>query len=384
MKMAPVVTELRRRGIPRHLVHTGQHYDAAMSGVFFEELNMPEPDVFLGVGSGSHAQQTARVLTAFEEYCQTNKPSMVVVAGDVNSTFACAMAAAKLGIAVAHVEAGLRSFDRAMPEELNRVLTDHLSDLLFTTEESGNQNLLREGIDPAKIRFAGNCMVDSLRRHEQEAVGRRPWQAYDVEEREYALITLHRPSNVDSEQRLRALLKTAGRIAQRMPVLFPLHPRTRESLHRMNIQPNEFLRFLDPQPYLAFLGLVARARLVLTDSGGIQEETTALRVPCLTLRSNTERPSTVEMGSNVLVGENLDCIDALVEQIARGEWKSSSIPPLWDGNAAGRVVDGIETFFENRDAESAADERRAECGTAFEFAKELPRRADSFIRLCAE
>ncbi len=349
MKMAPVVKELRRRGVPQHLVHTGQHYDAAMSGVFFEELEMPSPDVYLGVGSGTHAQQTARVLTAFEEYCQAHKPSMVVVAGDVNSTLACALAAAKLGIPVAHVEAGLRSFDRSMPEELNRILTDHLSDLLFTTEESGNLNLWREGIDLAKIRFAGNCMVDSLRSHEQEAVRRRPWQAFDVNERDYALITLHRPSNVDSEQRLKALVETAGGIAARMPVLFPLHPRTRERLVRLNIPPPDSVRFLEPQPYLAFLGLMACARLVLTDSGGIQEETTALRVPCLTLRTNTERPSTVELGTNVLVGDDLGRIESLVDQIARGEWKGGAVPPLWDGRAAQRVVDGIERFLEKKD-----------------------------------
>ena len=357
MKMAPVVTEFRRRGTPQQLVHTGQHYDAAMSGVFFEELKMPAPDVFLGVGSGTHAQQTARVLTAFEEHCQTHKPSMVVVAGDVNSTLACAMAAAKLGIPVAHVEAGLRSFDRSMPEELNRILTDHLSDLLFTTEESGRRNLCREGIDTAKIRFAGNCMVDSLRSHVEEAIRRRPWQAFDVKEREYALITLHRPSNVDSEDRLRALVETAGRIAERMPVLFPLHPRTRERLSHLNIQPVDSLRFFEPQPYLAFLGLMARARLVLTDSGGIQEETTALRVPCLTLRTNTERPSTVELGTNVLVGDDLDRVESLIDQIARGDWKIGSVPPRWDGHAAQRVVDGIEAFLAKTDPASVTAAR---------------------------
>jgi len=342
MKMAPIVEELQRRDIPRHLVHTGQHYDAAMSGVFFDELGMPAPDFHLGVGSGTHAQQTARVLTAFEDYCVEHKPTMVVVAGDVNSTAACALTAAKLGIAVAHVEAGLRSFDRSMPEELNRIVTDHLSSLLFTTEESGNRNLCREGIDSSRICFAGNCMVDSLRSHEQEALRRAPWKNLGVEPNGYALITLHRPSNVDCEERLQALVGVASRIAMQMPVLFPVHPRTREKLFRLRIHAPASLQFLDPHPYLAFLGLMARARVVLTDSGGIQEETTALGIPCLTLRSNTERPATIETGTNVLVGDDLDHIENLVDQMARGEWKKGTIPPLWDGHAAQRVVNRIE------------------------------------------
>lgn len=349
MKMAPIVKELDRRGIPQHLVHTGQHYDAAMSDVFFDELGMPAPDVHLGVGSGSHAQQTARVLTAFEDYCRAHKPSMVLVAGDVNSTVACAMTAAKLGIFVAHVEAGLRSFDRAMPEELNRIVTDHLCDLLFTTEESGNRNLRREGVDASRIRFVGNCMVDSLRSHEQEAVRRRPWRTFGVEERGYALITLHRPSNVDCEGRLTALVETASRIAARMPVLFPVHPRTHEHLAQLRIRIPDSIHFLEPQPYLSFLGLMARARVVLTDSGGIQEETTALRVPCLTLRTNTERPSTVETGTNVLVGDDLDRAENLVDQIMRGDWKRGAVPPLWDGRAAQRIVDGLEAFIGRKD-----------------------------------
>lgn len=343
MKMAPVVMELKRRGVPQRLVHTGQHYDEAMSKVFFEELGMPEPDLYLGVGSGTHAQQTARVMIALEEDCARHKPAVVVVAGDVNSTLASALAASKLGIAVAHVEAGLRSFDRTMPEELNRIATDHLSDLLFTTEESGNRNLRSEGISDDKIRLVGNCMVDSLRQHERQAIRKRPWERFGAEAGGYALLTLHRPSNVDSEPRLAELLDLASRIALRLPVLFPVHPRTRAKLAERRL-PAQLL-LLEPLPYITFLGLMARAKLVLTDSGGIQEETTALRVPCLTLRRNTERPSTVELGTNELVGDNLDAAEGMVERIVQGEWKKAVVPPLWDGLAAPRLVNGIETLL---------------------------------------
>jgi UDP-N-acetylglucosamine 2-epimerase (non-hydrolysing) len=346
MKMAPVVMELERRGVSQRLVHTGQHYDQAMSKVFFEELGMPQPDVYLGVGSGTHAQQTARVLTAIEEDCIRNTPALVVVAGDVNSTIASALAASKLGIAVAHVEAGLRSFDRAMPEELNRIVTDHLSELLFTTEESGNRNLHSEGIGDDKIRFVGNCMVDSLRRHEQQAVQKRPWESLSLPAEGYALVTLHRPSNVDSEPRLMDLLDLLSRIAERLPVLFPVHPRTRERIAHIRLPTS--LRLLEPLPYITFLGLMARAKVVLTDSGGIQEETTALQVPCLTIRKNTERPSTVELGTNQLVGDDLDAVEGMIDRIVRGDWRKGVVPPLWDGQAAPRVVDGIQTFLDVR------------------------------------
>jgi UDP-N-acetylglucosamine 2-epimerase (non-hydrolysing) len=325
-----------------------------MSEVFFDELQMPAPDVYLGVGSGTHAQQTARVMVAIEEDCLRHKPPLIVVAGDVNSTAASAMAAAKLGIPVAHVEAGLRSFDRTMPEELNRIVTDHLSDLLFTTEESGNRNLRREGIPEESLCFAGNSMVDSLRKHQEEAARRRPWEKFGVEEGSYALLTLHRPSNVDSEERLEALVRLAGRIAERLPLLFPVHPRTRERMASMRARLPSSCQLLEPLPYIAFLGLMARAQVVLTDSGGIQEETTALQVPCLTLRTNTERPSTVEMGTNELVADDLDRAYRLVEQITRGVWKKGMVPPLWDGHAAERVVDGIEMFLEQREGPASA------------------------------
>jgi UDP-N-acetylglucosamine 2-epimerase (non-hydrolysing) len=340
MKMAPVVMELKRRGVPQRLVHTGQHYDSAMSKVFFDELGMPEPDLYLGAGSGTHAQQTAKVMIALEEDCAHSKPLLVIVAGDVNSTVAGALAASKLGITVAHVEAGLRSFDRSMPEELNRVVTDHLSDLLFTTEQSGNNNLRNEGIAEKKIQFVGNCMVDSLRLHEQHAVQKRPWEEFGVEEGGYALLTLHRPSNVDNEPRLTELLDLVCRVAERIPVLFPVHPRTREKIAGKSLPKS--LRLLEPLSYITFLGLMARSKVVLTDSGGIQEETTALQIPCLTLRKNTERPSTVELGTNELVGDNLDRGERIVDQIMRREWKKGVMPPLWDGRAACRVVNYIE------------------------------------------
>jgi UDP-N-acetylglucosamine 2-epimerase (non-hydrolysing) len=348
MKMAPVVLELKRLGIPQRLIHTGQHYDQVMSKVFFEELGMPEPDTYLGVGSGSHAQQTARVMIAIEEECLKEKPSMVVVAGDVNSTVASAMAASKLKIPVAHVEAGLRSGDRGMPEELNRIVTDHLSDLLLTTEESGNINLRREGIDESKIKFVGNCMVDSLRTHEREALRREPWAKLGVTENSYALLTLHRPSNVDEPGRLGELMSMATRIANRMPVIFPVHPRTRERITRAGTALPPSLLLLEPLPYLAFLGLMARAKVVLTDSGGIQEETTALGVPCLTLRLNTERPATVDEGTNELVGESLGEIDSRIDLIMAGKWKTGKIPPFWDGHAAARVASSIVEFLDAR------------------------------------
>jgi UDP-N-acetylglucosamine 2-epimerase (non-hydrolysing) len=282
-------------------------------------------------------------MIAIEEECVRHRPAMVVVAGDVNSTVAGALAASKLGIAVAHVEAGLRSFDRSMPEELNRIVTDHLSDLLFTTEESGNCNLRREGIGEDKIRFVGNCMVDSLWRHEEQAVEKRPWEALGMQPGGYALLTLHRPSNVDAEQRLTELLEFASRIAERLPVLFPVHPRTREKINARRLP--TALTLLDPLPYITFLGLMARARVVLTDSGGIQEETTALQVSCLTLRSNTERPATVELGTNELIGDDLNRAERIVERIVQGESKKGVVPPLWDGQAAVRLVDSIETYL---------------------------------------
>lgn len=350
MKIAPVVRELLGRGVPHLFVHTGQHYDEAMSRVFFQELEMPRPDVDLNVGSQTHARQTAQILVGIEEVFQERRPDLVVVGGDVNSTAAVALVAAKLGIPVAHVEAGLRSFDRSMPEEVNRIVTDHLSDLLFTTEESANANLEREGLGQRGMHLVGNCMVDTLRRHVDAAVAREPWREFGLKPGEYAILTLHRPANVDGMDALGSLLGTIAAASRRIPVLFPVHPRTRHRLEELGRPIAGDVRLTDPLPYLTFLGLMARARLVLTDSGGIQEETTALGVPCLTLRANTERPVTVSHGTNRIVGTDRARVLAGVERVLLGEWPAGVLPPLWDGGAGRRLVDVIETFLERRAA----------------------------------
>jgi UDP-N-acetylglucosamine 2-epimerase (non-hydrolysing) len=342
MKIAPVVHELRRRGISQMLVHTGQHYDRQMSAVFFEDLGLPAPDVYLGVGSGSHAGQTADIMKAFETVCLEQRFRLVVVGGDVNSTIASALVAAKLNIPVAHVEAGLRSFDRSMPEEINRILTDHLSEYLFTTEESANKNLRREGFNESAIHFVGNCMVDTLMKHVDVAVGKCPWHSFDYKALGYALLTLHRPANVDEEKTLRDLLAVVNEISQNIPILFPAHPRTRERIQAGRIRLAPGITLCDPLPYLSFLGLMARARFMLTDSGGIQEETTVLKVPCLTLRENTERPATITMGTNRLVGLEPAAIRQGVSEILSGKWPLGQTPPLWDGAAATRLIDVIE------------------------------------------
>ncbi len=341
MKMAPVVAALQKRGVTPRLIHTGQHYDAAMSHVFFEQLGMPEPDAHLQVGSGSHGEQTARILMAFEAVCLEDPPDWVVVAGDVNSTLACALVAAKLGIPVAHVEAGLRSFDRKMPEEVNRVLTDHLSQLLFTTERSGSGNLAREGIAPERIHFVGNCMVDSLLRHRKAAEDLTPWADFGLEAGNYALVTLHRPSNVDDPEVLSRIFSTLAKISESLPVLFPVHPRTKARLRDAGLDLPETIQPVEALPYLSFLGLMARARCVLTDSGGIQEETTVLGVPCLTLRWNTERPITVEMGTNRLVGTDPHRILAGLQDLEDGNWPPGRQPLLWDGEAGGRIAEAV-------------------------------------------
>lgn len=338
MKMAPIVKILQERGIQQILVHTGQHYDAAMSDVFFAELGLPRPDVFLNVGSGSHAVQTAAVMLGFEQACLEHQPSQVVVAGDVNSTMAAALVAAKLGIPVAHVEAGLRSFDRTMPEELNRVVTDHLCDLLFASEPSGVENLLREGVCHERIHLVGNCMVDSLFQHIEAARRLVPWRAMGLDPRNYALLTLHRPANVDDLEVLKSILEAMEQIGNQIPVLFPVHPRTMNRLTTAGVTPGSSIRLCDPLPYLTFLGLMDQARIVLTDSGGIQEETTALGVPCLTLRPNTERPITLSHGTNRLVPRQPEAIVNAVMEVLRETPPTSAPPELWDGHAAERVV----------------------------------------------
>ena len=344
MKIGPVVQEIARRGLPQILVHTGQHYDAEMSQVFFDELGLPAPDVYLGVGAGTHARQTSAVLVAFEDVCLRSRPDLVIVGGDVNSTLGAALAAAKLGIPLAHVEAGLRSFDRSMPEEINRVLTDHLCDLLFTTEASANDNLTREGIPPARVYFVGNCMVDSLMRHVQMARRRFPWNAFGVAPRGYALVTLHRPGNVDDPGVFEGLVQAINRVAALLPVVFPMHPRTDERFRQSGVRLAPAVHIDGPLPYLTFIGLLAEARCVLTDSGGVQEETTALGVPCLTLRRNTERPVTLQLGTNQLVGTDPERIYRSVERILAGGEQTGGHPPLWDGRAACRVADVVERW----------------------------------------
>jgi UDP-N-acetylglucosamine 2-epimerase (non-hydrolysing) len=337
MKMAPIILEARRRNISQVFVHTGQHYDAKMSKVFFDELQMPEPDVYLGVGSGSHAEQTGKVMIDIERVLLEKKPKMIVVAGDVNSTLAAALTAAKLNIPVAHVESGLRSFDREMPEEINRILTDHLAQLLFVTEPSGEANLRREGIGDDKIRFVGNTMIDSLVLHREAALQKEPWRALGLEPGRYGIVTLHRPSNVDEPAVAGEIARALAVIARDLPLLFPIHPRTLKNTGALWTT-LAGVRVVEPFGYLDFLGLMARASVVVTDSGGIQEETTALGVPCITVRTTTERPVTVEEGTNRLVSPNADDI---VAAFRAGPKKTARVPALWDGRAAIRVVDAI-------------------------------------------
>ena len=344
MKIAPIHRRMQATAnLQPLLVHTGQHYDEKMSQTFFVELGMPEPDVYLGVGSGSHAQQTAAVMIEVEKILLREKPDWLVVVGDVNSTLAASLAASKLHVPVAHVEAGLRSFDRTMPEEINRILTDSISDLLFVTEKSGLENLENEGVKSEKIHFVGNVMIDSLIEHLEKAATLDMPAKFDVAPKQYALMTLHRPSNVDSKENLDHILSILEIIQQQIPIIFPIHPRTRKNLERFGFarrakgMPN--LKLTEPLGYLAFLNLMSQARLLLTDSGGIQEETTYLRVPCLTLRENTERPITAEIGTNRLVGMDRQAILKGFEDAMNGYFKSSEIPPLWDGRASERIVD---------------------------------------------
>ena len=345
MKMAPIVEALARR--PRFsttLVHTGQHYDEAMSKVFFEQLGMPRPDIDLNVGSGSHAAQTAAIMTAFEPVLLDAKPDLIIVVGDVNSTIACALVAVKLGVRVAHVEAGLRSFDRTMPEEINRLLTDQISDLLFTTEASAEENLRAEGIAAEKVHFVGNVMIDTLVRHREAARGTEAPKKYELNGH-YGLMTLHRPANVDDGGSFEQLLSAIEVIARELVMVFPVHPRTRPALMASPIASRLVnagrLKLLDPLGYLEFVGLMQESAVVLTDSGGIQEETTILGVPCITLRNNTERPVTVTAGTNVIAGTKPEGILKAWTEV-RGRRFGSQTPPLWDGRAAERIADVLE------------------------------------------
>lgn len=351
MKIAPIMaafSSLAARPIATRLVHTGQHYDPSMSDSFFEQLGIPRPDVNLEVGSATHAVQTADIMRAFEPVLDREQPKAVLVVGDVNSTIACALVAAKKGIKVIHVEAGLRSYDRAMPEEINRVLTDQISDLLFTTEKDALQNLAREGIAPERVQFVGNVMIDTLRHNLERAVpaeqtlGGKPAEGY-------AVLTLHRPSNVDDPRVFEPLLKTIAAISEHLQVVFPMHPRTRATAEKFGLMPlldKPGIRLMAPLSYLEMLGLNRDATLVLTDSGGLQEETTALGVPCITLRENTERPITMTEGTNTLTGPVPEKIMQCVEDILATGGKSGRIPEFWDGRAAERIADYLRGWLD--------------------------------------
>lgn len=338
MKAAPLLHALRtRRGVCQTLVHTGQHYDKNLSDVFFSQLEIPDPDVNLGIGSGSHAQQTADIMAGFEPVLLKRKPDMVLVYGDVNSTVAATLVCAKLLVPVAHVEAGLRSFDRTMPEEVNRIVTDSLADVLFTPSEDGDVNLLREGVSSKRIHRVGNVMIDSLVRL-LPAATRCPRNGLP---KRFALVTLHRPSNVDDAETLKSILKSLLNVSEQLDVVFPVHPRTRARIAQFGIDIDK-LHLLEPVPYIEFLALQKRATAVITDSGGIQEETTYLQVPCLTIRSNTERPITITMGTNILVGRDSRKLTVELTAILDGRAKQGTVPPLWDGQAAERIADVLQ------------------------------------------
>ncbi|HKR61846.1 MAG TPA: UDP-N-acetylglucosamine 2-epimerase (non-hydrolyzing) [Pyrinomonadaceae bacterium] len=347
MKVAPLVEAMKRREqqFTPLVVHTGQHYDEMMSDAFFKDLELPKPDLHLSVGSGSHAAQTAAVMERFEPVVLQEQPDWVLVVGDVNSTLACALVCVKLGVKVAHVEAGLRSRDRSMPEEINRLLTDQISDLLFTPSQDADENLRAEGISDERIRFVGNIMIDSLNKQLERA--KQSTIRQDLQLNEYAVVTLHRPSNVDDSETLKRILGALEEIGKRIPVVFPVHPRTEKQILELKsierlLEAKNGLFLAPPLGYLDFLQLYSGARVVLTDSGGIQEETTVLGIPCVTLRENTERPVTVEMGTNTIVGTDPQrIIAAAFAALDQGPRSGHQIPPLWDGHTADRILDAL-------------------------------------------
>lgn len=369
MKIDPVIRAINRFNslnqvqIEKTLVHTGQHYDFNMSEIFFKDLNITEPDIYIGVGSGTHGEQTGRILIEFEKLCLEQKPDLVVVVGDVNSTVACALCSAKLHIPVAHVESGLRSFDRKMPEEINRIVTDVLSDFLFTTCEDANKNLEKEGIDRSKIFLVGNVMIDSLLYYKDRALKNdvlKRLGLIDPDNRlsvqDYAVLTLHRPSNVDDRKYLERILKTLEQVGKKLPIVFPVHPRTMRQIKNFGmtkkqpattsgLKPVTGITCIEPLGYLQFINLMASAKFVLTDSGGIQEETTALGVPCFTLRDSTERPVTIEKGTNTLIGNNPEGILKEAEKVVSGKGKKGEDIPYWDGKAAERIISIIAEHF---------------------------------------
>ncbi|MCB1755979.1 MAG: UDP-N-acetylglucosamine 2-epimerase (non-hydrolyzing) [Gammaproteobacteria bacterium] len=348
MKIAPIVRQLQQRSeeFDFRIVHTGQHYDSGMSGVFFQELQIPEPDFHLEVGGGTHAEQTARILTRFEAVCLENRPDIVLVVGDVNSTMACAIVAKKLHIELAHVEAGLRSGDRDMPEEINRLVTDAITDHFFVTEQSGLDHLRREGHDEKAIHFVGHVMIDNLFNQIEriDSGDFKPELSATIKQDlpEYAVTTLHRPANVDQREQLTTLVDILAGVAQKIPLVFPVHPRTRNNLEKFGLTLDDKIIQLEPLPYMEFLNLFRHARFVLTDSGGLQEETTALGIPCITLRDSTERPITVSEGSNLLAPLQQDVVLSEVDRILAGKGKTGRIPKFWDGQSSARILDVLQ------------------------------------------
>lgn len=357
MKIAPIVRAIQAHGgLSFKIIHTGQHYDREMNDVFFEELGIPEPDVFMAAGGGSHAQQTGKIMVAFEEYCEAHRPDAVLVVGDVNSTVACSIVAKKLCIPVAHVEAGLRSGDMSMPEEINRLVTDSISDWFFVTEPSAVQHLKREGKPDAAIHYVGHVMVDNVL-YQAGKLAHTDTSDFETDAFKkaalrnggrYGVITMHRPSNVDSAEMMTKVAGALKEIADELPLVFPVHPRTRNNLERFGIDLGPNITLMGPQAYMSFLNLWKDAAVVLTDSGGLQEETTALGVPCITIRENTERPVTVDEGSNVLVGTDPARIVAEAKKVLRGDGKQGRRPHLWDGKAAERIVETLATELSSK------------------------------------
>lgn len=350
MKMAPIIEAMNRypNEINHLLVNTGQHYEESMSKSFFNDLGMPKPDINLEVGSGSHAEQTAKIMVAFEKVCLAEKPDLVVVVGDVNSTMACTITAKKLGIKVAHVEAGLRSRDMGMPEEINRLCTDVLCDYLFTTDHFANENLKQEGIAAEKIIFVGNVMIDTLLKHKQMAASLDVLQRLGLKRGEYANLTLHRPSNVDNRTTFSGILEALRTLSKSVPIVFPIHPRTRKMAEQYDLmhyfndgEQVKGIWLTEPFGYLEFLHLNMHAKMVLTDSGGLQEETTVLGVPCITLRHNTERQITCDVGTNIIAGCNPEKILSAAQMVYDGQWREGEIPEKWDGHAAQRIIDWL-------------------------------------------
>lgn len=355
MKVAPlhkafekISCQNRNSNINHLICHTGQHYDEKMSKVFFDELELPKPDFYLGIGGGSHAEQTSKIMIEFEKVLLTEKPDLVIVVGDVNSTIACSLTAVKLGIKVAHVEAGLRSFDRKMPEEINRILTDSISDFLFVTEKSGMENLRNEGIGSEKVFFVGHVMIDSLIHYLPKSEKSKIFDELAVEPFKYFTATFHRPSNVDDPENLSQLLKFLSSVSSEYKVVFPVHPRTRNNIAKFGLEGeiSKQIILTDPIGYLDFIRLISKSKLLLTDSGGIQEETTYLGIPCITLRKTTERPITVQEGTNYLVGDNYNLANEIVSDIISGKAKKGKIPELWDGKAAERIVEILFNVLE--------------------------------------